>query len=173
MAEINFKNISAYLNDGKGTPVSRLTLKALTFDISKDSTITSNYKSDIDITPPEKFDIVMAKDISIENNKYFVSFFAVDKGSGLARYEVEEKPLVISLFGYKKVWLDVKNLQVLEYQNWPSIIYVRAYDQAGNVTEENIYKFNNYIYYTLALLLFVLIIINIKKWYNEKVKAKI
>jgi hypothetical protein len=166
-SEITLKDFEAFLNDGKGTVASNLALNNLKLNISKNSTTTNNYQPDTDITAPEKFEVVINRDPSIENNKYFVSFFATDKGSGVVRYEVEEKPIIISLFGYKKVWPDVKNLQVLQYQNWPSIIQVRAYDGAGNMTEETVYKFNNYIYYALGILFMILIIINIKKWYNK------
>jgi len=166
--EIVLKDFEAFLNDGKGTAVSGLILNNLKLNISKNSTNTNNYQPDTDITAPEKFEIVIDRDPSVEHNKYFVSFFATDKGSGVARYEVEESPWIISLFDYKKVWTNVKNLQVLQYQNWPSTIQVRAYDGAGNMTKETVYKFNNYIYYALGIFFLIFIIINIKKWYNKK-----
>ncbi len=166
--EISLIDFEAFLNDGKGTAVSGLVLNALKLNLNNNSTTTSDYRSDIDNIPPEKFQVVIDRDISIENNKYFVSFFATDKGTGVSRYEVEEVPWIISLFGYKKIWPDVKNLQVLEYQNWLSTIHVRAYDAVDNMTEETVVNCSYYIYYILALLISMFVIFNLKRWYNKK-----
>jgi hypothetical protein len=166
--EIGLSDFEAFLNDGKGTAVSSLVLNTLKLSFNKNSTTTSDYQSDIDNIPPEKFQVVIDRDISIQNNKYFVSFFATDKGTGVSRYEVEEDPWIISWFGYKKSWPDAKNLQVLKYQNWISTIHVRAYDVVNNMTEETVVNYGYYIYYLLTLLISIFVIFNLKRWYNKK-----
>jgi hypothetical protein len=170
---VGFEKINAYLNDGKGTLVSPIELKPLQLKIKmSNSGVNKVYSPATDNIKPDSLTLKISRDPSVENNMHFVSFFAVDKGSGVLRYEVEEIPWIISIFGYKIVWSDVKNLQVLKYQNWISTVHVRAYDSAGNMIEETVLNYNNHhVYYALALLVVILMTFYVKKWYDNKSKS--
>ena len=158
--EIRLRNFEAFLNDGRATPISPIKMIFLPIIIENNINVLNEvYLVKKDIVPPEDFELSISRDISIDDNKYFVSFFAIDKGSGIARYEVEEDPWIVSLFGYKKVWKEAENPQILYYQKWFNTIKVRAFDSMGNVTEEKIIKlidFENKIY--LVVLLFVILL---------------
>ncbi len=177
VGEISIKDFTALLNDGKGTVAPSITLTPLESLIKKDSTIPiETYLAKRDDIPPEPFGLSISRDVSIGNNRYFISFFAVDKGSGINKYDVEEDPWLIYIFGFKKVWSDSQTPQILYYQNWPSTVKVRAVDGFGNTTEEKVFKSIDFsifsqhktLYIILLLtLLFILGIIKRKKWYNK------
>ena len=140
--EVSLSGLNAYLNDGKGTAVTSIKLIPLDISITNDASLPRfSYTAKIDTTPPDPFDISLSKNKNVADNKYFVSFFAVDKGTGVAKFEVEEDPWILSWFGFKKIWNDSESPQVLNYQKWISTVKVRAYDAAGNVREEKITKF--------------------------------
>lgn len=140
--EVDLDGLKAYLNDGKGTAVTSIKLIPLKIIVTNDASLPQlTYTAKIDTTPPEPFSISLSKNRSVAGNKYFVSFFAVDKGTGIAKYQVEEDPWILSWFGYKKVWDDSESPQILYYQKWISTIKVRALDTAGNVKEEKVTKF--------------------------------
>ena len=98
------------------------------------------YTPDTDTISPEKFEIVLGRDTTIENGQYFVAFSAVDKGSGVVRYEVEEAPIFLSWLGVHKIWSEASDPQILHYQHMMSTVMVRAYDANGNVTESRVSK---------------------------------
>ena len=166
-SEVTLKNFKAFLNDGSGSMVDYISIVPLKI-VNRNN---PNIKPDIyvfkeDNLPPEVLNISVNKDTSIDNNKYFVSFFASDKESGIKNYEVIEEPW---LFGYKKVWKDSKTPQVLDYQIWPTRVKVRAIDNYGNVIEEDIYvnSKNKFLLLTLLTLIIILSIGKRKIWYNK------
>lgn len=165
---INLQNISAYFNDGRGTAVTSIKLMPLSLQISSNNVSTNKVYSPVtDITKPESLTLAISRDPAIENNKYFVSFFAVDKGSGIARYEVKESPWILSLLGYKKVWTNPANPQILQYQNWISTVTVTAYDTNGNLVRSQVINYFDYMYYYILIIILVVIaILNYKKWYT-------
>lgn len=142
LGKLDLNGLEAFLNDGKGTAVPSIKSVPLNMSIANNASLPRlSYTAKIDTTPPEPFDVSLSKDASVAGNKYFVSFFAVDKGTGVAKYEVEEDPWVLSWFRVKKIWNDSESPQVMYYQKWVSTVKVRAYDAAGNVREEKTTKF--------------------------------
>jgi hypothetical protein len=124
------RNISAYLNDGKGTKVP-VTLKDLVIDVSPKSidTASQNDWSTLvskDVLPPEKFIIVLGQDQKMYDGKIFAFFSAVDNQSGISYYEVSEngQPAVRSGSTY-----------VFKDQSGKATLSVVAYDKAGNKRE--------------------------------------
>lgn len=171
---INIKDFTAFLNDGKGTLASSVQITPLSGTVKNDPSLPNEiYTIKEDNTPPEQFEPSIARDPSIENNRYFISFFAVDKGTGIKSYDVEEDPILLSVFGYKKVWKDSVNPQILYFQKWGSNIKVIATDMDGNSREEIISKpfaleYKIYFFLLLLTFLFTFHFKRIKKWYNKK-----
>ncbi len=120
-------NFSVYLNDGKGTK-DGVNVKNLVIDVlpkkpdykSVDdlSSLTSNDK-----TPPEFIEAIISHDSYVFDNQYFVSFFAVDKDSGIAYYEIKEGD---------HDFVRAESPYVLQDQSLKSIVQIKAVDKAGN-----------------------------------------
>lgn len=127
-AKLDFQDDTAlFLHNGKGTKI-RPWLRPLSLNILKrPSEITAKNEWQLviqeDKTPPEPFEINLSKDQALFDNQYFISFFAVDKKSGIDHYEVQEgtKPYVAADSPY-----------LLKDQKLRSVIRVKAIDKAGN-----------------------------------------
>lgn len=144
------QDIKVLLNDGLGTEVSAttrnlsLTIKAAAkpAPAPKPKTVEEKPKTPEpallpkDEVAPESFVPLISRHESVGDNKYFVSFFAVDKDSGIDRYEVREGwriPLFSSGFGWS-AWEEATTPHILQIQLLPSRVEVQAYDKNGNVT---------------------------------------
>jgi len=121
------KDITVLANDGKGTMLPVET-KGLTVRINsrKMGTVASDDWQSVvsaDTIPPESFTIVPGQDPSIFAGQRFVFFSAVDKQSGISRYEVSENgaPAVPSNGTY-----------ILRDQKKEVVLTVTAFDKAGN-----------------------------------------
>jgi len=125
-AKIKFlQGTQILLNDGLGTP-AKLTTKEANFKISaKESEIKNGWQEVLeeDNIPPEPFKIVISKDPSIFEGKYFITFWTQDKQSGIDHYEVKEG---------EWEWQEVTSPYLLRDQSLRSIIRVKAIDKAGN-----------------------------------------
>lgn len=114
------------LNDGFGTP-AKLTIQGGVFTIlSGTPEVTKKeWQEELerDKIPPEPFEIGISQDPSIFEGKYFLTFLATDKQTGINYYEVKE--------GIKN-WQRAVSPYLLADQSLESIIKVRAVDKAGN-----------------------------------------
>lgn len=126
-AEVNFtKNTQVLLNDGLGTPAQLQTKKSIFTLFSKEKETPKNeWLEEIkkDNTPPEPFEIKLAKDPLIFDNKYFIAFQTIDRESGIDHFEVKEG---------KRPWKVASSPYLLEDQTLSSKILVKAVDKAGN-----------------------------------------
>lgn len=148
-AIVGLQDIRVLLNDGIGTELKNISLKTLSLNISEapakpireipatpEKKTEEVYAPTPDSIPPENFIPVISRHPSIENNKYFASFFAVDKDTGISYYEVEEKPFLLSWATdkFNKPWAKTESPYILKGQLWSYQVIIRAYDQAGNFT---------------------------------------
>jgi len=136
------KKSKVLLNDGLGTKTKLIALsqsfKVLDVQgLSRSELALLREKLKIrDSFPPEPFKIYLAKNKEIFNGKYYITFEAKDKQSGIAYYEISEKPINF-IFLAKP---DIENLSfkkaespyVLEDQSLRSYVVVKAVDKAGN-----------------------------------------
>jgi len=81
------------------------------------------YRAMVDKTPPEPFELAIAKDPTSFEGKYFLSFYTTDKMSGIDYFEIKEG---------KKDFKKITSPYVLEDQTSRSKIVVKAVDKAGN-----------------------------------------
>ncbi len=116
-----------FLNDGKGTKIN-YQQNPLTISILKRPpgiAPKDEWQKIIeeDKTPPEPFEITLGKNPALFDNQYFISFFATDKESGVAYYEVKEGDYD---------FVRTTSPYLLKDQPLKGIIKVRAVDMAGN-----------------------------------------
>ncbi len=130
LVSINFGGVTAYLNDGKGTPVSLSgsSLEIPVFPIGNSENELATQIS-TDITPPQEFLVELGRDPSVYDGKYFISFFASDSESGINRYEVIENDYPMVRSG---------NAYVLQDQSLHGTVEVRAVDNAGNTLSKTL-----------------------------------
>ncbi|MEN9622177.1 MAG: hypothetical protein RLZZ67_611 [Candidatus Parcubacteria bacterium] len=123
--KVSFEATSMFLNDGKGTKVSVTGTSSDIPVLASGSPVPKATDPQIvDSVPPSEFSIDLGKDPTLYNGKYFVSFYALDRESGISTYEVTETnfPPVRSGSTY-----------VLQNQKLSGTIVVKATDKAGNV----------------------------------------
>ena len=152
-------NLSAYLHDGKGTK-DKVSVKNLVMDVLPEkfdsrprddwNNLTSNDK-----TPPEFIEAIISHDSYVFNNQYFVSFFATDKDSGIAYYEIKEGD---------RDFVRAESPYLIRDQSLKSIVQIKAVDKAGNesITKAKITVlpapfYKNILFWIITLLIAVLI----------------
>lgn len=118
-----------YLNDGQGTKVSPHNI-ALDFSIAEaDENVPTqnNWNEQLvnDKTGPENLIVQLGRDASIFDGRYFISFFAQDKETGIDHYEVKEG---------EKDFAYSESPYILNDQQLKSKVFVKAIDKAGNAT---------------------------------------
>jgi len=147
--KISLQDVKVLLNDGQGTELKNISLASLVLTVKEPvlkpaPTVPEEeekpeeiYLPVPDAVPPESFIPLVSRNPGVADNKYFVSFFAVDKDTGIFRYEITEKPLILSYITSKfnKPWMAGESPYVLKGQFWAYKVIVRAYDQAGNYSE--------------------------------------
>jgi hypothetical protein len=154
-ATIALEQVSVLLNDGLGTELKDLVLKPLTITaipaVLKKIAPPAEKKEEEkkeqlfllpDKDAPDEFIPIVSRDPRVADNNYFVSFFAVDKDTGIAFYEIEERPKIILRLtaAFNKPWMRAESPYVLRMQWLPTTVTVRAFDQAGNMREGNASK---------------------------------
>ncbi len=155
-APIKITNASALLNDGNGT-ADKIKTSDLNLNISSSVIPTSSPSLNIaDNEPPEAFKPEISRDPNIFDGKWFLSFAAEDKGSGIAGYEVKESRYFI--FDFSK-WVPATSPYVLADQDLRSYIYVKAIDKKGNTRIEKLSPQNPLPWYENIEVWFIIIMV--------------
>ena len=152
-------NFSVYLNDGKGTKdevgVKNLVIVVLPKKLDSQSVDDWNDVTLNDKTPPEFIEAIISRDSYVFDNKYFVSFFAIDNGSGIAYYEIKEGD---------RDFVRAESPYLLQDQSLKSTVQIKAVDKAGNesITKAEIAVlpapfYKNILFWITTLLIAVLI----------------
>ena len=145
-ASLSLRNLNLYLNDGKGSVIFP---KIKNTDIKVGDKESANSDMAIslnDKVPPEKFSITRARDSSLFNNKWFVDFSTIDKGSGVDHYQVCELLKCVT----------AESPFLLFNQTPFYYIRVKAYDLNGNFTSATL--ISSWLAMLLVFLFFVVII---------------
>jgi hypothetical protein len=154
------KNSKVLLNDGLGTKTKLIALSQ-SFNVSEIKGLPEiKIKDDF---PPEPFKIYLVKNNEIFNGKYYITFEAKDKQSGVAYYEISERPINF-IFLAKP---DIKNLSfkkaespyVLEDQSLRSYVVVKAVDKAGNERVEILYPQRVLVFEDVLIFVICLVIL--------------
>ncbi|OGF62283.1 hypothetical protein A2926_04305 [Candidatus Giovannonibacteria bacterium RIFCSPLOWO2_01_FULL_44_40] len=175
-ASISLSDIKILLNDGLGTEAQasaapfKLTIKKAppVPKATEDAAPAPKevYVPPSDTSPPESFIPMISRHPTVADNKYFVSFFAVDKDTGIGKYQIREEPLIVSLITTKfnTELRDAESPYILKGQYWTYEVVVRACDQAGNCTEGFAVKPLSPAIEAAFILALVLISIFITRW---------
>ena len=129
-AQIDFLDgFLLFLNDGKGTSINPW-LKPLSLSILKkpaDVLPKNEWREfmEKDKTPPEFVEAIISHDSHLFDNQYFVSFFAVDKNSGIAYYEIKEG---------ERGFIRIESPYLLQDQSLKEIVRIKVVDRADNET---------------------------------------
>lgn len=183
LGDIRLEDIQVLLNDGKGSfaEISTAPFFVKVLDYKDSSTVSS--KGDLkDIEPPENFILEIGRDPIIFNNKYFISFGAIDKGSGIDRYEIFEAKIhnIFKSKGAIGNWVVAESPYVLKDQSFQSVVKVKAIDKAGNerivgLSEEELIFFQEdkkFMFVVVVLIFIVYIIRIVIKKYNNGSRKK-
>jgi hypothetical protein len=140
----------------------------------------AHFRVMIDAVSPEEFLPQIGKDDYISEGKYFISFAAKDKTSGISRYEIAERDdlgifnFIDDYFG-KSVWKEAASPYLLARQELKTKILIKAVDKAGNEKIAKVIPPNSVVYWQIGITLLILIILVaiaaiIKK--SKKAKSK-
>lgn len=153
-----------YLNDGKGTKTSaqnqKVALTILESDGSVPAQNTWQESLSSDKFAPKNLIIQLGKDPYTFDGKYFISFFAEDKESGIDHYEVKEGD---------KDFVTTASPYVLIDQSLKSKIFVKAVDKAGNAKTVE-FKNTKAFYLQPWFIALVLALIVYFIWRKKKIK---
>lgn len=122
---VTIRNPEVLDNDGAGTK-AEIALTPLALPIL--ATSTGSFTEATDVSPPEPFTLYLAHDPALFGGAYYVAFSAVDKQSGIARYEIAERHILF----WPLSWKETQSPALLSDQTLTSDVYVRATDAAGN-----------------------------------------
>ena len=112
----SFKSVNAIRSDGSGESVP-VKLSVFLAEIKEDN------------APPEPFTPIISSSPDLFEGKYFISFMAQDKGTGVSYYEYAPT----WLFGPKdSQWVKIESPQLLSFSEMFKRIYIRAVDYEGN-----------------------------------------
>lgn len=126
----SFRDVRVLRNDGVGSEVS-VSLPPLTLEVSHlaPKSQTADLRSDRE--PPDEFMPFVSRDPNTFGGNWFISFGAVDKGSGVRSYAVFESRVEKNLIEPND-WVPTASPYVLQDQSLKSYIYISAVDTAGN-----------------------------------------
>jgi hypothetical protein len=148
---------SVYLHDGIGTKdtVDSTGMAIEVLPKKPDAQPVDDWSAIIsdDTTPPEFIEATISQDAYIFDNQYFVSFFAVDTGSGIAYYEIKEGD---------RNFVRTESPHILQDQSLKSIVQIKAVDKAGNesiaIPERTLISEISYKIYLLWVLIALVIL---------------
>jgi len=140
------RNLNLYLNDGKGSVIFP-EIKNADIKISDKKSATSATVIVInDKVPPEKFSMTRTRYSSVFDNKWFIDFSTIDKGSGVDHYQVCELLRCVT----------AESPFLLFNQTPFYYVRVKAYDLNGNLTSATL--ISSWLVMLLVFLFFVVII---------------
>jgi len=129
--------------------------------LGEDWSEKTTYRAMIDTTTPEAFQLKIGKDPSVFEGKYFLSFAAQDKMSGVDYYEVKEG---------KRDFKRTISPYLLEEQSLSKKITVQAYDKAGNYQTAEIKPPSKITWENGLYLILILIGIGVIWWILKRIK---
>ena len=135
----------AFIHDGLGTNATvRLQDAKINLMPNAGGENSDTWRSEVgaDAEIPSDFAITLSREETAFSGKYFITFNAVDKQSGIDHYEVMEEPIEeYNSFTWGRAdapWVVTESPYVLKDQTLNSTIRVRALDKAGNERMETL-----------------------------------
>lgn len=160
----------AFLNDGKGSEAEKVSFGFSKIKVFNNVSEKNEWEEFLkkDKNPPEPFEIKLSRSPHIFDNKYFISFFAFDRESGIDYYKIAEVKKGKGINKEEAIkranWKIAKSPYLLEDQNLKSYILVKAVDKAGNERIEILEpKENNYLLIISFVFLSILLVVAVIK----------
>ncbi|MES3005314.1 MAG: hypothetical protein V4690_04420 [Patescibacteria group bacterium] len=194
---ISLQDVSVLLNDGSGSEL-KVSTPTLVLTVGKAPVVPkteptkpvvvptkpTSTETPIEVEPmlpadtvaPESFVPMVTRHESVEENKYFVSFFAVDKDSGISKYEVKEVMSGLGILGskFQTEWQEATSPYILKYQKWGSRVEIKAYDNAGNVVVSKTSKpFDGTVVLALFVGAILATFVVTRTWFSIKPKRRV
>jgi hypothetical protein len=162
-AQLSFSEDTVlYLNDGNGTKIdpSKGSLEISVGEPSSESSPKDEWKKTLseDKTPPGNLEIKLSNDSTMFDNKYFISFFAIDSGSGIKSYEVKEG---------SGDFTKTESPYVLKDQSLKSDVFVRVTDKAGNYKIGKLQK-TGYANQSLGFIIIIVLLLAYAVYFKLK-----
>ncbi len=178
---ISIESAKTLLDDGQGTE-TKLSIINYQFSISQEAPTVTGLLPIKDPDPPELFEPTLARSPDIFDNQWFLVFVAQDKGSGIARYELQETENKQP----EDAWIKAESPYLLKDQQLNSYVYVKAVDKAGNervavvFPQDNprdaIFRYDNYYFRVILLLgvaaILLLLIFLWRKGFAKKITSR-
>lgn len=120
----------------------------------------------IDTTAPDNLQVLIGQALEDLGGYYFISFLALDSGSGVSSYTVLEG---------KDVYKNVSSPYTIRDQNKKQEIIVRAFDKAGNETETKLQYSGQRLSYQKSVLfvaIFMTMAVAVLILYKKKKRSK-
>jgi hypothetical protein len=158
-ATVTTRNSSATLNDGLGT-LQQVADTTASFNVT--NAVAPSVYNTADTTPPT-ISASVVRDPNLYDGRYALLFSTVDKESGIDHVELREG---------NGPWLTIQSPYLLQDQSRKSILSLRAYDVAGNVTNMNIVptavaQSGGVVILILLLILCIILYVIYKKFKNK------
>jgi hypothetical protein len=157
-ASVATNSLHIYQNDGGASEVASTGFLS-TFEVTNE-VFSSAYKY-TDNEGPLPFTITVEQNPLVFNNNYFLVFTAVDKGSGIDHYEVNEGG----------AWKKAESPYLLQDQTVSNTIVVKAFDKAGNSTVATRiaeHPKNNFPWIAIGIFLIVGLLLLILTFFRKK-----
>lgn len=161
--------IDAFLNNGIGTKISVDSFEKEMMFVESDGEQVDMFNSIVlnDQNPPLNFDVIIGKDENTYDGKYFASFNASDKESGIDRYEIIENDI--------KTPILTGTTYILQDQSLKGTLIVKAIDKAGNTqivqvkVKDVVSEDTSIDWRSVSIAIFILLIVFIV---TKKIKIK-
>lgn len=152
---LSFSEVKALKNDGLGTEAGVI-VSPFQFDVQSLARRGGPllYSPAVDSEPPEPFYPQISRDPNIYANKYFLTFSAQDKNSGIDHYEVrEQKTYQLGIYKFQTGdWKIATSPHLLHDQRLVSLIEIKAVDRAGNEEAVQLPPTNDMAWYEKNIL---------------------
>lgn len=125
----NLEETVAYVQGPRAVP-AKLYPEPLSLSIGPFKQNIANEVTDTE--RPEKFNAFVEQSPYIYDGAWFVAFATHDKLSGIAKYQIAERPGRPTRFYNSLSWKDAQTPYLLTDQTLKSTIYIKAIDKAGN-----------------------------------------
>ncbi len=123
---ITWKNVQVLRNDGVG---SEIKTRGSTSFVIESAPLENVSPLLLDAHPPQPFRVEIVKDPLLFEGEYVAIFGTIDKGSGVAHFEIQETSFAHPL---EEKWEKTQSPVRLTDQTRSSYVFVRATDYAGN-----------------------------------------
>lgn len=160
------EDVLVLANDGLGSKIDVSVNND--FKVDTESILKSESYNVPDKIKPEIFYPILGQFPDIFENKFFITFSAIDKQSGIKYYKIKESRH--RFFNFLNIFKTTESPMLLNDQSLRSFVFIKAIDYAGNERLMILHpryplKWYENIVYWITILVLVLLIFTKKIWF--------